>query len=81
MSPYVTAFYDAFSIYGQALKETIQTSLDYNDAREINKKIWNRTFQGEFKRLRETILRECLDIFKSDNTRFIYFYNIRRSWW
>ncbi|XP_055996627.1 atrial natriuretic peptide receptor 1-like [Ostrea edulis] len=46
VNPYVTAFYDAFSIYGQALKETLQAGQDYRNGQEINKRIWNRTFHG-----------------------------------
>lgn len=49
VSPYVTAFYDAFTVYGQVLKETIEADQDYNDANEINQRMWNRTFDGEFK--------------------------------
>uniref|UniRef100_K1PRH8 Atrial natriuretic peptide clearance receptor n=1 Tax=Magallana gigas TaxID=29159 RepID=K1PRH8_MAGGI len=46
VSPYVTAFYDAFTVYGQVLKETIEADQDYNDANEINQRMWNRTFDG-----------------------------------
>lgn len=46
VSPYVTAYYDAFAVYGQVLKETIEAGQDYNDAHEINQRMWNRTFDG-----------------------------------
>ncbi|XP_061182968.1 atrial natriuretic peptide receptor 1-like [Saccostrea echinata] len=46
VNPYVTAFYDAFTIYGQALKETIQAGEDYKNGEMIKSRIWNRTFHG-----------------------------------
>jgi hypothetical protein len=33
-------------MYGRALKETIQAGHDYRNGQEINKRIWNRTYDG-----------------------------------
>ncbi|XP_061185521.1 atrial natriuretic peptide receptor 2-like [Saccostrea echinata] len=46
INPHVMAFYNSFLLYGEALKETIEDGDDYRDSTQINKRIWNRTFEG-----------------------------------
>ncbi|XP_061177003.1 atrial natriuretic peptide receptor 1-like [Saccostrea echinata] len=46
VNPHVMAFYNSFLLYGKALRETMEDGDDYRDSTQINKRIWNRTFDG-----------------------------------
>ncbi|XP_048756173.2 atrial natriuretic peptide receptor 1-like [Ostrea edulis] len=46
INPYAFAFYTAFTLYGEVLKDIIRDGKDFRDGKEITKRLWNKTFNG-----------------------------------
>ncbi|XP_056014971.1 atrial natriuretic peptide receptor 1-like [Ostrea edulis] len=44
VNPQSFAFYVAFTLYGEAVKNIIRDGKDFRDGKEVTKSLWNRTF-------------------------------------
>ena len=47
VSSFVSGFYDAVVLYALALNDTVRLGGDLRDGREVTRRMWNRTFEGE----------------------------------
>ncbi len=48
MNFFVGAFYDGVLLFGMALNETLTEGGDIRDGMAITRRMWNRSFHGEF---------------------------------
>ncbi|XP_048755457.2 atrial natriuretic peptide receptor 1-like [Ostrea edulis] len=46
VNPHAFAFYVAFTLYGEAVKNIIRDGKDFRDGKEVTKRLWNRTFNA-----------------------------------
>lgn len=47
INPTIAAFYDAIILYGFALNQTIEAKEDPHNAKNLLKRLWNRTYFGK----------------------------------
>ena len=72
VNSFVGAFHDAVMLYALALNETLAAGLNATDGAALTRRMWNRTFEGLWKR----ILSELIVIYLNSKPKAIILINI-----